>query len=300
MINWRYHIMSIIAVFLALGLGVIIGIGLSDEGTIDLGRQGLVDDIRRDIDEVRNENNALNTEQSINLRYQDNTFPYLVAGQLRGQRIALVSSSSVSESDRHNIAGAIGTAGGQVVSTTILNSRFDITAVVARTVETLQQYPQLAGIDENTLAAVMGNQLALEIASTNPPLALTSLQGTLVDSTSGSYELPVNAVILLTRADNEYTPQYTDLEREFILGLRNAGLIVIGGEPVDAPTSEVPMFVAIGIASVDNIGSRIGQLSVVYALAGEHDNYGVKPSSDMLIPIMRIPPQEEAATLETN
>lgn len=300
MINWRYHILSIVAVFLALGLGIIIGISLSENGTIDLGQEGLVNDIRRDIDAVRSENNALNTERSINLRYQDNTFPYLVTGQLQGKKIALVASSSVSEEDRRNIAGAIETASGQVVSTTVLNSRFDAAAVSTRAAETLQQYPQLAAITDATLAPVMGQQLALEIATANPPVALTALQGTLIDASSGSYSLRVDAVILLTRADNDYAPRYTDLERALILGIKNAGPVIVGGEPADAPSSEVPLFVAMGIPSVDNIGSRIGQLSVVYALAGERDTYGVKPTSDMLIPIMRVPAQGDNSAIETN
>lgn len=299
MINWRYHIMSIVAVFLALGLGVIIGIGLGESGTIDLGQRGLVDDIRRDIDGLREENNALNTERSINLRYQDNTYPYLVAGQLQGKKIALVAASPVSEDDRRGIAGAIESAGGQVVSTTVFNSRFSPTDVAARSSDALQKYPQLAAVDEATLAAVLGKQLALEIATVNPPVALTALQGTLVDSASGNYELTVDAVILLTRADNEYSSRYTDLERELILNLKGAGVVIVGGEPVDAPISEIPMFIAMGIPSVDNIDSRIGQLSVIYALAGERDTYGVKPTSDLLIPIMRIPTAGGEPTVDT-
>ncbi|RJQ47742.1 MAG: hypothetical protein C4534_00800 [Gaiellales bacterium] len=295
MINWRYHIMSIIAVFLALGLGVIIGIGLGDNGTVDLGQEGLLEDIRRDIDETRNENNVLNNERSINLRYQDSTFPYLVSGQLLGKRIALVSSTTVSEEDRRNIVGAIETASGQVVSTTLIESGFDAAAIAARSREVLSQYPQLAVIDEASLTKVLGGQLALEIGAANPPVALAALQGTLVASMAGNYELPVDAVILLTRADSGYSPYYTELEREFILSLKGAGVTIVGGEPADAPASEVPMFIAVGISSVDNIGSRIGQLSVVYALAGERDTYGVKPTSDMLIPIMRIPFGEEGA-----
>lgn len=305
MINWRYHIMSIIAVFLSLGLGVLIGIGLSENGTIDLGQEGLVEDIRHDIDEVRNENNALNNERSINLRYQDNTFPYLVAGQLLGKKIAVVTSSSVSEEDRRGIASAIETASGQVVSTTVLNSGFDANSVSETIRAGLGQFPSLASVDESTLADILGAQLALEIGAANPPVALNALGGTLVESTSGSYELPVDGVILLTRADNNYSPHYTDLERQLILGLKQAGITIVGGEPDDAPGSEVPMFIAMGIPSVDNIGGRIGQLSVVYALAGERDSYGVKPTSDMLIPVMRIPPLEgetmgEEASVGTN
>jgi hypothetical protein len=114
-----------------------------------------------------------------------------------------------------------------------------------------------------------------------------------VDSTNGNYELQVDGILLLTQADDSYSPHYSDFEREFILNLKNLGFVIAGGEPADAPRSEVPMFIAMGIPSADNVDSRIGQLSLVYALAGDRDTYGIKPTSDMLIPILRIPVLEE-------
>lgn len=295
MINWRYHIMSIIAVFLALGVGITIGISLAEDGTITLGQESLVDDIRRDINEVRSKNTALNAERSTDLRYQDNTFPYLVAGRLQGEKIALVTSSSISDETRRSISSSIQTAGGQVVSTTVIDSSFDADEVITQTSQSLQQYPRLSVIDETNMESILGSQLALEVAAANPPVALTALQDTLVDSISGNYDLQADSVLLLTRADDNYSPYYTGLEREFILNLKANGFVVIGGETTDAPRSEVPMFIAMGIPSADNINSRIGQLSLIYALAGERDTYGIKPTSDMLIPILRIPvPEEEA------
>lgn len=295
MINWRYHIMSIIAVFLALGVGITIGISLAEDGTITLGQESLVDDIRRDINEVRSKNTALNAERSTDLRYQDNTFPYLVAGRLQGEKIALVTSSSISDETRRSISSSIQTAGGQVVSTTVIDSSFDADEVITQSSQSLQQYPRLSVIDETNMESILGSQLALEVAAANPPVALTALQDTLVDSISGNYDLQADSVLLLTRADDNYSPYYTGLEREFILNLKANGFVVIGGETTDAPRSEVPMFIAMGIPSADNINSRIGQLSLIYALAGERDTYGIKPTSDMLIPILRIPvPEEEA------
>jgi hypothetical protein len=295
MINWRYHIMSIIAVFLALGVGITIGISLAEDGTITLGQESLVDDIRKDINEVRSKNTALNAERSTDLRYQDNTFPYLVAGRLQGEKIALVTSSSISDETRRSISSSIQTAGGQVVSTTVIDSSFDADEVITQSSQSLQQYPRLSVIDETNMESILGSQLALEVAAANPPVALTALQDTLVDSISGNYDLQADSVLLLTRADDNYSPYYTGLEREFILNLKANGFVVIGGETTDAPRSEVPMFIAMGIPSADNINSRIGQLSLIYALAGERDTYGIKPTSDMLIPILRIPvPEEEA------
>jgi hypothetical protein len=284
--------MSLVAVFLALGLGIIIGISISDEGALDVSQENLVEDIRSDIDKVQDENNLLSEERAINLRYQVTTFPFLVSGRLQGARIAVISSSNVGDEVRNELAGAIQTAGGQVASTTVLNSRFDSNEVIKRVKEQLRGYPRLALIEESTLAAIMGGQLALEVGAPNQPLAMSALQDLLVESANGDYSTPVDAVVLVTRSESEDNPLYTELEKELLLNMKNLDVVVVGGEPSDAPRSQVPMLNSVGVPSVDNLESRIGQLSMIYALAGERGAYGVKPTSDMLIPILRVPQQE--------
>jgi hypothetical protein len=62
-INFRYHLVSIVAVFLALGIGIIMGTAVIDRAVVDrLERQQ--DGLRRDIDDVRSENAQLRSELS--------------------------------------------------------------------------------------------------------------------------------------------------------------------------------------------------------------------------------------------
>ena len=36
MLTWRYHLMTLVAIFLALGLGMLVGISLSDSGVVKM------------------------------------------------------------------------------------------------------------------------------------------------------------------------------------------------------------------------------------------------------------------------
>jgi hypothetical protein len=108
---------------------------------------------------------------------------------------------------------------------------------------------------------------------------------------NGNYDVPVDAVVIVTRADNEQAPAYTDLEKRFLLSLKDLGVPAVGAEQEDAPVSEIPLFQSVDVSSVDNLDSRIGQVSVVYILSGEKGAFGVKPTADLLIPILRAPRQ---------
>lgn len=287
MLTWRYHLLTLVAVFLALGLGVLVGISLSDTGVVETGRSGLVEDIQRDLRDLSNRNDKLSAERSVNLRYQDDTFPFIVSGHIQGANVAVVASSTVNDQALRDLGSAINSGGGQVTTTTRLNSRYDPATAAERVTAAFAADPVLSRVDASNFNNVVGPELAYDISMGGGPALLNSLQGTLVDSVSGAYASPVRAVILINNADNEQSPAYSDFEYQFILGLRELGVMTIGAEPSDAVISEVPMFISTGISSVDNIDSRIGQVSIIYILGGERGTFGVKPTADLLIPILR-------------
>lgn len=289
MITWRYHLLSLAAVFLALALGILVGISIAGSGAVETGSAGLVDDIQRDVDELRDQNNALSRERGISLRYQEDTFPYLLGTRLKGKKIALLMSSTTGEDIQRRLNAAILGAGGQVVSVTVLNARFELPALTARVKTELKADPQLAAVDDSSVVPVVSRPLAREIGKGGGTRVLKALQGTLVDSVSGKYDTPPDGVVLVTKADGGQAPAYADLEKNFLLNLKELAVPVVGCEPADAPLSEIPLFLSVDVSSVDNVDSRIGQVSLVYVLGGEKGAFGIKPTADMLIPILRNP-----------
>ena len=141
MLTWRYHLLSLVAVFLALGLGVLVGISLSDNGVIDTSQDVLVEDIQRNIDDLQTQNNQLGRERATSLRYQDDTFPFIVGGRIQGKRIAMVTSSMAGDELQRKLTSAVHGAGGQVVSNTVLNARFDPPAATAKIKAELKTIP---------------------------------------------------------------------------------------------------------------------------------------------------------------
>lgn len=289
MLNWRYHFLSLAAVFLALALGIIVGIGLSDSGAIETGQTDLISDIRANLDELSTRNSQLEREQAINSTFQKDVYPFLIGGRLQGRQYALVMSSTVPEEIRDSVVSSINVAGAQVISTTVLDPRFNAGEMAEKINEAMAADPAFSKVDAATAAGWAGEALAPEIARVAEPRLLQLLKGSFVTSFSGNYAAPVNGVILLTYADNEQAPAYAEFEKQFVTTLRKSNVRVVAGETTKAPVSEIAMFQNTETSTVDNLDSRIGQISLVFALGGEGGSFGVKQTADMLIPILREP-----------
>jgi Copper transport outer membrane protein, MctB len=123
MIDFRYHLISIIAVFLALGIGILMG-------SLVLG-ENLVDQLERELDRIENRNDELqasieelNAQVEINESFAQAAYPYLVGSQLEGERVLVFTfegtDDALLEEVRAGIEDAGGTVGGVVTATSKL------------------------------------------------------------------------------------------------------------------------------------------------------------------------------------
>jgi hypothetical protein len=94
MINFRFHLVSLVAVFLAMGLGILVGSTVID--------QKIVNRLDREINSVRNENKTRKAESKELARQNSDqqdfielAAPYVVDGRLDGQSVAIVAERGV-------------------------------------------------------------------------------------------------------------------------------------------------------------------------------------------------------------
>src|ERR1700712_3374750 len=94
MINFRFHLVSLVAVFLSLGLGILVGSTVID--------QGIVNRLDSDINHVKKENskveasNKVLAEQNKQLQqYIDDSAPFVGDGRLDARSVALVAEGGV-------------------------------------------------------------------------------------------------------------------------------------------------------------------------------------------------------------
>lgn len=96
MINFRFHLVSLIAVFLALAVGIVIGSTVVDQAIVD-GLRATVDRVEARSDETARENRALSAERDRLRSLVDELAPFTVTGRLSGVRVVFVAQRGVDD-----------------------------------------------------------------------------------------------------------------------------------------------------------------------------------------------------------
>jgi hypothetical protein len=112
-ISFRYHLISVVAIFLALGLGVVVGTTALNGAVVgDLRRQ--VSDLKATNRDATAQVNQLQSSAGSANTLAQAYGPKIVAGKLAGTDVVLVAIATAPASLVAAVAGQIGSAGGRV------------------------------------------------------------------------------------------------------------------------------------------------------------------------------------------
>ena len=131
MVNFRYHIISIVAVFLALGVGVVMGSAVIDRAVVGTLREQQ-SAIGRRIDEVLQENGELQArlaeQRQMSEQLADEGGQRLLSGALTGVPIVVVAVNGAESTALDDIVEALRTADADYEGTLKLTERLALTS----------------------------------------------------------------------------------------------------------------------------------------------------------------------------
>ncbi|HEV8249801.1 MAG TPA: copper transporter, partial [Gaiellaceae bacterium] len=219
MFDFRYHVVSLAAVFLALVVGIVVGVGLSGQGIVQESER---ENLNRQIAELNAEVDQKDTEleqRQTAERFVDASYPAVMEGRLAGKRIAVVFVGPADRT-RGAIEQTITDAGGTLVRLRVLKMPVD-DAALARTIDGSSDLSDLASADDpGDIGRVLGREL---VDGGDAPL-WDGVAGQLVIERNPDASAPADAVVVVRTAD----PQQGATAR--FLGGLYAGL-TSGSEP---------------------------------------------------------------------
>src|SRR3954470_10607072 len=115
MFDFRYHALSLVAVFLALGIGIVLGASLGDS-VISQANKDVRSSLRSDVVTAREDARTAKAAVSNRDDFIKAAWPRLAGGKLRHQRVAIVSYGALPQDVESSVRSAVEDAGGRVDS----------------------------------------------------------------------------------------------------------------------------------------------------------------------------------------
>ena len=283
MFDLRYHVASLVAVFAALLIGLLVGVALASHGLGNTERKRLEDDLRRaqvQNDTLQTRLDSLSEEGAGDSAFVNNTYEAVMANRLKGKRVAVMFVGSVDGDTRSAVTRAITDASGSPARVRAVKVPIDSRAL-SRALSTGRPFlAAYAGRDQLTK---LGHALGQEyVAGRDTPL-WNSLLNLLVEERVGSSKTPADAVVVVRTAPAQ-TGETALFLKGLYSGLRDVGVPAVGVERTANNGSSIKTFRTEHISTVNNIDERAGKLALATLLSDGTvaGDFGAPPAATWL------------------
>jgi hypothetical protein len=281
----RYHATSLIAVFLALAIGILIGAEFGGDALTST-RKDLENSLTGNLQDARSRADELNGKLARSDEFASRVYPALVRNRLAGRRVGILALGDLPGEASAAIEDALGPTGARLVGVGVVREPVDLHGLAEDLAKT-----RFADIrrNEDTLTAFgtgVGRQLV------RGGTLLEAVRGHLFSRASGNFGA-LDGVIVVRQPPEEMGPKQRatagQLESALMKGVAATREPAVGIETSTAEPSSISSFAGNDLSSVDDVETTAGQVATVFALLGAEGSFGVKGSADRLLPDLLAP-----------
>ncbi|HEX6714994.1 MAG TPA: copper transporter [Thermoleophilaceae bacterium] len=286
MLDFRYHALSLVAVFLALAIGIVLGVTIGDSLVSDAERS-LRGNLRADVEKAHGDAQEAQSELGARDRMLDQIYPQLVASRLGGDRVAVVSWGPLPNNVESGVRDAVSKGGGRIDSISV----FDTPLTALKQVIGSEVFAQETA-DEEALKS-LGRSLGRSIAAGGE--LMKSLESNFPDDFAGRLRR-ADAIAFFEApkpedsSDNKGVAERDDdrartIEAAMLEELGKHTIAVVGVEAMGTDPSQIPRYKSLQVASsADAVDKSGGRIALVFALAGAKGHFGFKSTADQPLP----------------
>lgn len=308
MINFRYHVVSLAAVFLALAIGLVVGTAAAN-GPLAENLNDQVNKITDEKQQLRDDLDQSRAELKKNSDFATEVAPMLLSGKLAGRTAMLVKiegSDKDVDTAADGIATMLQTAGAKITGTVTVKEKFTAAASdnVLLDLAESSAPPAISGALPNngkgqeTSAALLAAVLVADKPGTpqvdGTRSVLSAYQAGGFIGLDGDLKTPADVVIVVAGAPatgkdakERNAAALTIVSR---LDVALAGDVVVAGLSANGLVSSVrdDASIAKDVSTVDNAVTAYGQVAAVMALVerlgGKTGHYGIGDGASSLLP----------------
>jgi hypothetical protein len=283
MINFRYHLVSILAVFLAIAIGTVMGASFVGRGLIE-NLQGRIDRVEQTSDDVRADNARLESELAASDQYTEETAGYVVGRALTNVVAPVIATRGTDGDTVDAQVALLREAGARVPGIVWLEESWSLPDA-----ETSRALREATGLTTRTRAALrteatelLGRRLAEGPAPDRDLLADLESAGFVTLEAAGSGDAPVAADYaggaartLLVSGPDADVPD--DVVTGVATGVSGASAPLAIGEVASTDTSQSARTAWIDVVVGESLRGRVSTIELALAQLGTGvtGNYGL-------------------------
>ncbi|MFF4417917.1 copper transporter [Streptosporangium sp. NPDC001559] len=309
MIDFRYHLVSIVAIFLALSVGIVLGTTLLKEPAIDTA-ETLANQLRLSNNELRAELKTVQGQNAANDAFVTADTPRLVRDTLAGERVVIVEAPGSSVSMREAVQQVVTESGAIVSGRVTLTDKYldatqsDVVDRLATDAKPVEMTFTAEDTPYDKAAAVLANAIVTgdpaQVGKANPVAAgvLEAFQrGGLINVA----EQPAKRadLALVVGPAEPYAGETAVAQSAAVVSMATAldeagrGTVLAGPLNSSAAGGTLAALredtvAAEKVSTVDNVDMPAGRVVVVYALreqlSGSSGQYGMGPGVSAIEP----------------
>lgn len=262
----RYHLISLISVFLALAIGILLGVAMADRGVVSNRVQAEITGIQQQLDRQQREIARRDEQIADRDALLAGMSEVMISDSLKGKDVALVAGPFADSEVSGAVQSALSEAGANITTfeTLELPSPDEITGQELTTQEATTQLTSVYADD------FAGQVLGFDSEEAEVPDIIIFV---------GGGEIPPDAQPGTLQALKSVQRRIFDIWLD-------SGTRVIGAEPTDAGRTEVPFFQNAGVPSIVNADQPAGRAAIIRCAKMEdcEGTYGTKESAAEAFP----------------
>jgi len=276
----RYHATSLIAVFIALAVGILIGAEFGGDALTNT-RRDLEHSLVGNLQHARSRADELNADLHRSDEFGDRVYPALTRERLEGRRYAILALGGLPSPVTEEVEEALAPTGGRLVGVGVVREPVDVNGLAEDLAQT--RFSDLRDDSDQLTELGTGLGRQLVIGGSLPRV----VRGHLFSRASGNFGGLDGVIVVRDQPEDMGTVQRektNQLETALMGGVTATRRPAVGVETSSDDSSSISFFQSNGLASVDDVDLTAGKLATVFALLGADGSFGVKGSAAQLLP----------------
>ncbi len=282
--NVKYYVVTIVSIFLAIGIGIVIGFMLNAQDVLSTQREDIVSQLETKFDYLKEENETVKAEsQKINEEnekleeFNDSVYQEVISERLKGLNIGVIETN-----DNYlysEVSKTLTSAGANVLSNTTIKD------LILTDEEKLKEiYKTTTGKESSEIVVTAIEELTQSIIEGKVTPFITALNDEGYIDISGAYNEKIDYIVMGGGNNEENYDRYNLIDKAIVdIGKKN-DISLVGIEKEDVKHSYVDKYKESRVSSVDNIESTIGKITLVLVMDGNPGNFGVNPDAEGIAP----------------